>query len=114
MYEDDKMRAFWDIAPCCLVEADRHFRCVLPPSSGRPPKLHGTIHTRRLENVKSHTRIACYSVSVSCRDVADICRTLYQVYWLLVRKQAAVAYLRAVFPSCVYFLLWGDCSLCEG
>jgi hypothetical protein len=49
-----KKRAFWDIAPCNIVEVDRIFRDVLPPSTWRSQnvtlksrsmltRLHGTI-----------------------------------------------------------------------
>jgi hypothetical protein len=78
------MRAFWDIAPCSLVEIDRSFRgvyclyrqcdevitammqavrasetSVYSNETTRRYVHEGShLHTRRLENLKSHTNIS--------------------------------------------------------
>jgi hypothetical protein len=53
-----KMIAFWDIAPCSLVEVDRRFRgayCLRHCPDGDYFNPEGcNLHTRRRENLKSH------------------------------------------------------------
>jgi hypothetical protein len=65
------MTAFWDIAPCSLVEVDRHFTVNQPDDESITPlKRRSTstrrrrcipescpFHTRRRENLKSHMKI---------------------------------------------------------
>jgi hypothetical protein len=66
-----KMAAFWDIAPCCLVEVDQLFTYYLHYQSDEYSRTSETsvnfyettrrnipqcyhLHTRRRENLKSH------------------------------------------------------------
>jgi hypothetical protein len=49
------MTFFWDVAPCSLVDIDRHFRgayCLYHQGDALPEDSH--FHTCRRENLKSH------------------------------------------------------------
>jgi hypothetical protein len=62
-----KMAVFWDIAPCSLVDTDRHFRgtyCVHHQDDSQ-------VQTRRREKLKSHTILKCILKKQCVRDGLD-------------------------------------------
>jgi hypothetical protein len=46
-----KMAVFWDVAPCSLVNTDRSFRSLLPPSSRHANHSVATFDYERHEKV---------------------------------------------------------------
>jgi hypothetical protein len=61
------MTAFWDIAPCSLVEVDRRFRSAYclhhqgeRPDTRRYIPEDSDLHARRRENLKSHA-VRCFA-----------------------------------------------------